>query len=149
MKCTWPTRIKPLRTQREPYSTGSRWVCQASRWVCQASRWVRQGFLIPTCFKLSHSCDYCVRSLPTGESDAGASMRHVGFPNPRTQGEQFRVAVEYRLKIVEGMVGGGRACYGHGQPLFCSLWSLGSNKKEVGGALVFSDPCSPLQFLWI
>ena len=25
MKCTWPTRIKPSRTQRELYSTGSRW----------------------------------------------------------------------------------------------------------------------------
>ena len=57
MKCTCPTQTQYSRTQRNLYSTGSRWVDRGSHWVDWGSlwvvrgwRWVCQAFWIPTCW---------------------------------------------------------------------------------------------------
>ena len=61
MKCTWPTQIKSLHTQRELYSTGScwsscwvrmglRWVSSGWRWVFKGWHWFGEAFQIPACW---------------------------------------------------------------------------------------------------
>ena len=76
MKCTWPMQIKLSCTQRELYSTGSRWV---RRGRC----WVRVAFQIPTCWYRQRE------SLVLGSR-----------PNVKPQHEWFHVAVEFRFPII-------------------------------------------------